>query len=288
MRRVALARLHGQRRGDRFGIRRRGVGQLDIELAYGPPIDIQPHMPRRGAGPHRQIRIRAVTGISRVAGSEAWRAIALHDLIGQHVPPSAGMPIDNLDHRLASGQILDIPSLPIEMLASAAGSRSGRTLDDATIDQQLDARLGRMMAAADQKIDEGPLDFERGRNERPLRSVTTQVTIHQPVAKKSGHGHLIGERAVRRRLSERVPFAAPSAVIIPFEIGDNEVGPVVGARSERQSQTNNNDVKKSHTSAPVLGRQVGKRRTHQKMAPISPSLPGAYRGCKPPHGSQVN
>ena len=63
--------------------------------------------------------------------------VALDDLVYAHMPPSAGVVIDDLDPHFAPAKVGDVPRGPVEPLAVAASRRA----DGLAVRQQVDARL---------------------------------------------------------------------------------------------------------------------------------------------------
>src|SRR6202035_1338134 len=93
-----------------------------------------------------------------------WRghalAVALHDVIDIDVPPAAGVVINNLDDRVLADEVGDVPRMPVEPFAAAGpivgpGGRAHALAGD----EQVDARLVRVHAAADKEINVFALDL---------------------------------------------------------------------------------------------------------------------------------
>ena len=108
--------------------------------------------------------------------------------------------------------------LPGELLVVAPGGGS----DDLAIDQQVDARLALVVAAADEKIEEPALDGKFRRSQFSVRPVLAQVRIDEPLAGKSAHLLLRRQRAARRALAKCLAFDGPLAVVLTLEISDDD------------------------------------------------------------------
>lgn len=91
------------------------------------------------------------------ATKRSRRDVALLDLIDVDVTPWAGLGVDDLDADLFARKITDVPGLPVELFLVLSGGSS----DDFAVQQQVDAGLARMVAAADQEADVFPLNCER-------------------------------------------------------------------------------------------------------------------------------
>ena len=168
--------------------------------------------------------------------------IALHDLIDEDVPPASFVLIDDFDPGRFSGQIAHVPGLPIEMLAIGAGGRANRL----AVDEQVNAGLARMIAAAEQEIDIAAFDPKVARGERADRAIPFEKAVDQSVPRKAAHLHLIGQRATSGPRAESLPRGLPRAVIGSLEIGDENIGLLIGSANLRhaagmQAGDNNRD-----------------------------------------------
>src|SRR5207253_8943563 len=139
---------------------------------------------------------------------------ALHDVIDIDVSPAAGRAIDDLDGGFLADKFLNVPRMPIEVLAAArlivgAGSRA----DDFAADEQVEAGFAGEFAAADEEIDEIAFDVEQRRRERAGAGIAAEITVDKPFAQIACDGHLVGECAARRTRAERSSGGLPGAVV---------------------------------------------------------------------------
>ncbi len=224
-----------QRRLLLFGIAARRFGQLDVELAHRLAVDHQAHVPCLGAGAHRKIQVTSchVDFATGRLGREA--SITFDDLINIDVPPASFVAVDDFDDGLLVGQVAHVPRLPVEMFVTAAGRATRGRAHDFAADEQVDAGLGGMMSAADEKVQVSAFDLERGRRELAGGGIAADERIGQPMAKKAVDLHLVGKRPLGRRRAERLPLDAPGAVVGPFEIPDHDVLPF-GSRQRGAEQ----------------------------------------------------
>ena len=95
------------------------------------------------------------------------RDVGENDLIDVDMSPRLGATVDDFDLGFLAFQIRHIPTRRLEGLAILAGRRA----HDFAGDAEVDARLARMIAAADEKSDIAPLDGELFRRCRSLWAV---------------------------------------------------------------------------------------------------------------------
>lgn len=135
---------------------------------------------------------RAEVGLLRQRAARAGaNPVGLLDLVDVDVAPGARLVVDDLDPRLLALQFANRPMLPGELLVVGPGGRA----DDLAIDEQVDARLAFVVAAADEEIQEPALDGEFRRGQFSMRPVLAQVRIDEPLASKSADLLLRRQRA---------------------------------------------------------------------------------------------
>ena len=188
-----------------------------------------------------------------------FTAVALDDVVDVDVPPSAGGPVDDFDPGGFIQQIADVPGVGVKAFgASRFAVRTGCRAGDVSVDEQVDARLLGMPSAADEEIDVLPLDHEFGRGQRAGGRVSTVVAVHQPLAFKSAHDHLVGQRTLGGPGPEGLAGRLPVAVIVSLEVGDKDVG-LLGAgaackrRQQDRAQKTMPSAGHSHVGFPHLG-----------------------------------
>src|SRR5262249_6465686 len=133
-----------------------------------------------------------------------------------------GRGIDDLKCCLLPRPGADVPAVLLQMLTALARPRRGA--DHLAVDQQIDAGLPRMPTAADQEGDVLPVDREGRRGQRAGRSVATVVAVDQAFALEAADRHLVGQRARRGALAERLAGGLPGAVVWALEVGEDNVG----------------------------------------------------------------
>ena len=211
------------------------VGELDVEEALDLAVHKHLHIAFRCAGLHGKMEQPFRDGdLALRIGEHARRAaVALHDVVGVDVPPAAFALIHDFDARRFSAQIADIPRRRLQILA-AAGLRV-RARDRAhshAVHEQVHAGLARVAAAADEKIDERPLDLEFRRREPPDCVVAAVERVHQTLAEKPLDLHLPRQRSVRGNAAKRCALGLPRAVVRAFKIREQDVvGGVRGAEA---------------------------------------------------------
>ncbi len=110
------------------------------------------------------------------------------------------------------------------MFGVGAGDRAG----DLIADEEIDARLTGVVAAADEEVDPFALDAELGRGQGAGGGVASEVAVDQALAEKAADAHLVRQGAPSGAVPERLARGGPVAVGRALEIGENEVGAVVG------------------------------------------------------------
>jgi hypothetical protein len=99
-------------------------------------------------------------------------AVALHDVVDVDMPPSAGSPVDDSNDDFLACQVADVPRIPFELFAAAGlDVGTGRGAHHPAVQQQVDARLARVTASANQEVQKTPLDRQRRRGQRAGRFV---------------------------------------------------------------------------------------------------------------------
>ena len=226
------ARLHD---GPPVGL---GVGQFDRVFHRRAALDRRGHGPLGRAVLDRD-REEAFFDANLPRGRHKPRRppVGLHDLIDVHVPPAAGGGIDDADHRLAADELGDVPRIKFERLAAAGlVVGPGGPAHDGAVHDQVQRRLLRVLAAADEERDERPLDRELGRLERAGRAVAVAKRVDEALAGESRHGHLPRQRAAGRPGAERVARGRPRAVGVALEVGEEDVVGRRGHRGRERSQ----------------------------------------------------
>ena len=100
------------------------------------------------------------------------RGVGKQDVVDVDVAPATLGPVDDLDFRLMSQQVADVPKIPFELFVVLAGRRA----DDLAAREQIDARLVGPISAADAELNVRTSDRELRRRQRALRIVAVQVT----------------------------------------------------------------------------------------------------------------
>ena len=86
-------------------------------------------------------------------------AVALDDVVDGDVAPAALLAVHDLDADLLALQVAHVPGVPAQVLGVARRARAARGgADDLAADEQVDARLARVVSAADQEIYAGSPD----------------------------------------------------------------------------------------------------------------------------------
>ena len=94
--------------------------------------------------------------------------ICEYDVIHQHVSPLSGVLVDDLDPGPATLKLADVEDSHLECFAVLARGRA----HDRVVDEEVDAGLTGVVAAADQKSYALTFDGERPGHELPRRGVT--------------------------------------------------------------------------------------------------------------------
>jgi hypothetical protein len=121
------------------------------------------------------------------------------------VAPAAGVRVNDLDAGRLAFELADIPGGPVELLAVGAGGGAR----DAGADEEVDAGLIGMVAAADEEVDVRALDFQLGRGKRACGFVAAGKAVDQSLAAKAANGHLAGECAAGGFVAEGVADRGP-------------------------------------------------------------------------------
>src|SRR5207249_6321495 len=109
----------------------------------------------------------------------------------------------------------------------------GRGADDLAADEQVDARLAGVLAAADEEVEVVALDLELGRSERADGGVAAAEAVDEPLAEEAGDRHLARQRALRRPGAEGSAGGGPAGGVgVALEVGEEEVGTIGGAKDE--------------------------------------------------------
>ena len=120
--------------------------------------------------------------------------VALHDVVDVDVPPAALLLVHDLDGREFAGEIGHVPGVPVEVFGAAGlVVGAGRGADHFAGDEQVDARLAFVLAAADQKVEVVAFEFEFGTRERAGGFVATEEAVDEPFTLESGDDHLAWE-----------------------------------------------------------------------------------------------
>src|SRR2546426_8937910 len=117
--------------------------------------------------------------------------------------------------------------MPDEFLGISAGRRAGGF----SVDQEMDRGLARMVAAPNEEIDVAACDLQLGRSERPLSSVAFEKRVDEAFPKVAADGLLPGKSTMSWRGPEGLALDFPITVVLPFEIGQDDVGLVLRPKS---------------------------------------------------------
>src|SRR5262249_28299500 len=171
-----------------------------------------------------QMQIALVNGQFASGRSGLFLLVALHDMIDADMAPAAFAIIDNLDDDDLADQIANIPGMPIKLL-TAAGLIiwPGGGARDFAGEQQVDAGFSRILAAADEEVDECSLNLELLRGESTSAIVAAVVGVRQTFAEKAGYRHLVGQRAARRPGAKCSAGGFPVVIGLALEVGDEDV-----------------------------------------------------------------
>ena len=206
----------------------RAVGELDVVSDHCRAIDEERHDALRSAVFDRNLEEPSVG--NKVAADELERPfrlrVGLDDLVDIDVPPAPRRGIDHAQRCGLPGELRHIPRLAEERLAPpwsvvAAGGAAHRL----SVNEQLESELVGIVATADQKGDERPLDPQRRRGERAGAVVAAKERIDEPPSKEAVDGHLPREGSPGRLLPKSRSLDGPRAVGVAVEVGDHEVSP---------------------------------------------------------------
>lgn len=189
----------------------------------------------------RKVELRAVGLSIERRGLDLYdRAlIGLCDVIHVDMSPSPGLPVYDFDARRLPIQILDIPGFPLQALRAARPIvRAGRSAHDFAIDQQIDAGRAGVRAAAQQKRDEFAFDFKLRRGQSAGAGVAAGERVHQAPAMIARYRHLPRQRPLRRPLPEGRAGGRPAPIVLPFEILEKKIRPLLRLRHERRRHQN--------------------------------------------------
>ena len=218
----------------------RAVGELDVVSDHCRAIDEERHDALGSAVFDRNLEEPSVG--DKVAADELERPfrlrVGLDDLVDIDVPPAPRRGIDHAQRGGLPGELRHIPRLAEECLApSRLVVPAGGAADRLPVDEKLESELVGIVATADQKGDERPLDPQRHRGERTSAVVAAKERVDEPLSKEAVDCHLPREGSPGRRRSKRRSLDGPRAVGVAVEVGDHEVGPRrVGCRHFRGSE----------------------------------------------------
>ena len=177
--------------------------------------------------------------------------VALDDLIHVDVPPTALARVDDPEDGLLPLELGDVPRGPFEPFRAARFVvRPGGRADDRAADEEVEARLAGILAAADEDVQVPPLDRERWRGERARGVVAADERVDQAAAFEALDVHLPGERPPRRGCPEGRADGRPPGVVVGLEVGDDEVGAVGGGGGCRDQGEQDGD--RSHGRSPEV------------------------------------
>ena len=206
----------------------RAVGKLDVVSDHHLAIDQERHDSLRGAILDRDLE-EASLGDELAAGifEHSLRSrVGLDDLVDIDMTPAPRRGIDHPQRGGLPGELRHIPRLAEERLAPPWPIVSaGGAADRLPVDEQLEGELVGIVATADEKADEGPLDLEGGRGERAGAVVAAEERIDEPLSQEAVDGHLPRQGPSGRRRSKRRSLDGPRAVGLAVEVGDDKVSP---------------------------------------------------------------
>jgi len=162
------------------------------------------------------VRVTSRSGF--FSGSGGFRSVSMiWSMLMWPQPPVARSTICS---RAASpARVRNVPGSRLQTLRTAGPVvRTGRGAGDAAVDQQVDAGLAGVGAAADQEPQVSPLDAELGRGEGARRAIAAAEGVHQPAAQVAADRHLPGQRSPRRSGAEGCAGRLPRAVVDSFEV----------------------------------------------------------------------
>ncbi len=163
------AKLAGERRSDR-------LGRLVSRRSPPRPRDVA-RLPAKQREPHRPHVWQ------RVERGQHGRAIAERDSPDSDVSPSAGVRVDDLEHALAPAPR---PNVEVAKRHPVAVASSGRA-NDLAVHEQVEARLPRVIAAADPELNEVAVDREDLTGERAGRVVALTRVRARSAGVRVGH-----------------------------------------------------------------------------------------------------
>src|SRR5262249_47808359 len=121
-------------------------------------------------------------------------------------------------------EIADIPRRRFKLLTAAGLCiRPSRRADCLAVNQQVDARLSFVTAAANQETDKFAFNFELGRSQFARRSIAAQEAVHQPFPQKAAYRHLSRQRTLCRSSAKCGARHLPMPIIITLKVSQENV-----------------------------------------------------------------
>ncbi len=204
------------------GIEVRGLpGQRDRKLPLPNTIDTDIHPDRPCSWRDRKMQEPFIDGgtfvFHRRHGGKL--SVRLNDLVDADVSPAALVLVHNLEGRLSSRELGNIPTAGFKLLAILAGFCS----DNPALNEQVDAGFALVIAATDQEGEFLALNGECRRSEPAGGAVAFEKRVHQALALEAIHVHLARQRAACRARTEGFAAGFPLAVVCAFKVGEEEV-----------------------------------------------------------------
>src|SRR5437016_5316710 len=120
-----------------------------------------------------------------------------------------------------TGQISDIPPVRLELFRAARFRiRAGCRAYSLSADNQINAGLPWIVAAADQERDIFMRDLELGRSKLSCRDVAAGEAVHQTLTPESCYFHLSRQSPFGWALAKGCPRGFPVAVGVALEDGE--------------------------------------------------------------------
>ena len=146
-------------RDQNLGRVRRGVRrQRGEEIGQGVHGSVQADLISRLRIEQSQAHRAVVSRAGRLHPATTWRGVGENDIVNSDVAPTAGRTVHNLQLRGLSFQRPHVPGLLRELVAVHTGGGA----DHLAAHQQVQAGLGRMVAAAEEELNEVTGKGERG------------------------------------------------------------------------------------------------------------------------------
>ena len=139
------------------------------------------------------------------------------------------MVIDDLDMSLFPFQIVDVPVVP----GHGVGVFAGAGPNHLAVQDQVDAGLAWVLAAADQEADEGSFDGESRGGELAARLIRGRIAVHQALAQEAAQALIGAQGAAGRFGPEGLALDFPVAIRLALEVGEDHGRPFAAFGSGR-------------------------------------------------------